>query len=203
MGSLTAGFLAGVARYEFKLAAINETLDKRMTTLTEDLSKIDDRLAQGDLERISTMRNRLDPVFNKVFGPHLETALENLKTAVRDKKIVLGSDDFKSLYVETLKQMKGHTILALSYPTKDYFWDAHMMEVVADFVKSGGTMKRIFFLDKLAMPGDDAYQIMNDQQKSGVVVYWVMKGDVPRDKQIKFLVDEDSSIPLCMVRSSG
>jgi hypothetical protein len=192
---LTAAFLAGVARYEFKLTAITETLDKRMTTTTEELSEINGRLAQVDLERISTVRDRLDPIFNKVFGPRLEAALENLKTAIRDKRIVLGADDFKSLYVETLRQMKGHTILALSYPKKEYFWDAHMMEVVAAFVKTGGTMKRIFFLDKPAVPKDDAYEIMNGQQRSGIAVYYVMKEDVPRDKQIKFLVDEDNSAP--------
>jgi hypothetical protein len=192
---LTAAFLIEVGRYELKLAAINETLDKRMTAMTDELSKVNGRLVEEDLERISTVRDRLDPIFNKVFGPHLQGALENLKTAIRDKRIVLGADDFKSLYVETLKQMKGHTLLALSYPTKDYFWDAHMMEVVADFVKTGGTMKRIFFLDKPAVPGDDAYAIMSGQQKSGVEVYYVMKENVPRDKQIKFLVDESDSAP--------
>ncbi len=48
-----------------------------------------------------------------IFGPHLDASLKNLKTAIRDKEMSLGSDDFKSLYVETLKQMKGHTLLAL------------------------------------------------------------------------------------------
>jgi hypothetical protein len=188
---LAAAFLAGVLHYDLRIAAMNATLDVRTAEMRAELARIDARLAQADLDRISTLRTRLDPAFDRIFGPHLEASLKNLQTAIRDREMTLGPEEFKSLYVETLRQMKGHTLLALSYPTKDYFWDARMMEVVAAFVRDGGVMKRIFFLDAPTRPGEDAYEIMNGQQDAGVEVSYVLKEEVPRDKQRKFLVDAE------------
>jgi hypothetical protein len=93
-GLVVAAFIAGVLHYEVEFAEI-----------TKKLNNIDDRLVQDDLDRISTVRDRLDPAFNRIFGPQLEASLENLRTAIRDKEMTLDPEDFKSLYLPVAKRI--------------------------------------------------------------------------------------------------
>lgn len=154
------------------------------STMSRDLSRLNDLQRQGDVERFRQLRQQLDPNLERIFGDHVERQLNSVAAALTSKEITLNDmDEFRLLYKETLRQFPRDEFLATSIPSKAFFWrDPSIDAAIGDFVRRGGKMKRIFFLtDETTYESPEAQEIMARQDSIGVEVYYVSLDAIPRE----------------------
>lgn len=119
------------------------------------------------------LREKLNPFLDKVFGEHFSKEIGNIVEALESNKITLhNTDEFRSYYGETLRQFPTAEFWATSIPSRAFFWDPAIENVIAEFIKGGGRMKRIFFLKGPEEANEpEVMAIISRQIEIGVEVY--------------------------------
>jgi hypothetical protein len=168
--------------------------------LTGRLRLIETDVAEMQMNRFRRLRERLDPEMLKVFGDHVTELIQNVNSAVHNQQIrITDLDLFRYFYRETLKAYPRKTFLATSVPDRKYFWKNDAVEEkIADFTKHGGTMKRVFFFNRLDGPLTDSHlteeqrEILVRQMEIGVEVYATCRA--PRDLDVLFFTESTGRI---------
>lgn len=103
---------------------------------------------------------------------------------------------FRSFYQRTLEAYRPADFRATSIPTAKFFWkDTKTEEVIGQFIKNGGKMKRIFFLDDIGQLQDpEVCHILRRQRELGVDTYTVLASEAPKEWRRFFVVDTEGRI---------
>jgi hypothetical protein len=206
---VVAVFLVGVYRTEGVLVALNAELTNARNShsvelqslraelkqhnqsINDEVRSVRAALVQSDLDRLTTLPDRLDEAFRTVFGRHVSASIDNLKRAIDRREVTLDPNEFRSLWIETLNALPDRTLFAASQSTGKFFWaDEGVRRAMTRFLASGGRMKRIFYVRSKPVVGEEAYDIMSFQHEIGVEVFWVIADKIPIDKRVSFLAEE-------------
>jgi hypothetical protein len=160
------------------------------STIEHDLARLTHLQKEGDVERFRQLRQQLDPNLERLFGDHVERELHSVTQALTSKQITLNDlDEFRLLYKETLRQFPRDEFLATSIPSREFFWrDPSVDTAIAEFIRRGGRMKRIFFITNDLAESPEALEIMTRQDSMGVVVYYVSVDRIPAHLNKLYLV---------------
>lgn len=191
VGHLTLLLVAAILGYlilerRSKLVAI-ETIVSSTQSLVEKES----------IERVSMLRHQIDPNLNKVFGEHISNLIEGLRTAARDKQVILHDvDTFRFFYQVTLEKFPRREFWATSLPSKTYFWDdSKFMGEMAAFVTNGGTIKRVFYVNMpMQLQTDETQEVLLAQHRAGIEVYITDINKLPLEHRRLFVVEAGKSI---------
>lgn len=162
-----------------------------------NLEYIQDMLLDIGVERFRTLQNRIDPELDKIFGDHIREMIQNVRLASKERKLFLKDIElFRYFYQRTLEAFPKATFLATSIPSHTYFWRNRQVEdAIAIFIKKGGKMKRIFYIDtSLDNLGSEEREIIYTQIEMGVEVYVTYAPEVPQKLRRFFLVESKGKI---------
>jgi len=184
---LTNGIIMGV------LAVVHE----QASSSNRNISAIKSQLEQTTLDRVRTLKTTADPHLTSVAGDHISALIDKMVRVYEEKTIQLDDIElFRTIYKATLQKFKGNTFLATSIPDSEFFWRNRSIESsIAAFIRSGGTMSRIFFIesqDDLRSP--EVQKILRIQQKLGVQVHTTSIHEIPLNLQRFVFADRHRKI---------
>lgn len=162
-----------------------------------DMEEIRDEFKKEKIERLSDARSLLNPNLDLVIGAHISGVIDGLTRALQGQTYTLNDLElFRSFYRRTLTAFKGASFYATSIPSQAFFWRHQATEAaMATFIKNGGTMTRIFFLESPdQLHSDEVRIILNKQVDMNVQVYVLPMNEVPDPLKKFFMVDSDSRI---------
>lgn len=138
-------------------------------------------IEKGQLAKIEYM---VDPKLRLVFGKQIKDYIKNLDLAINQKQIIFNDiKEFRYFYKLALEKHHSATFFATSIPSKNYFWKNKLTEdSMRNFIKNGGSLKRIYFLDcELADANDEVLEILSFQLNIGIEVYVITKDKMPKN----------------------
>lgn len=140
----------------------------------------------------------LDPYLSKVFQELLADRTGRFNSAILRGELLLDSkEDFVHFYIGTLKYFsKGKAeFIATSLPSQGYFWTDATLAAVAEFVRSGSKMSRIFLIDHEDPQNDKVTRILESQKQSGISVFTTNRNSVSaRLRETLILADRSKKI---------
>jgi len=149
----------------------------------------------SDLEHFHHLRSQLDRNLDKIFGDHVQSELNSISQALSSGRITVTNEEFRWIYQETLRQFSKDEFRATSLPSNLYLWgDQAVNDAITSFIKNGGRMTRIFFVEDPDHLNAEAEGIMTRQFRDGVTVYFLRRSDVPDDLSTLFLVDVSEAL---------
>jgi hypothetical protein len=164
--------------------------------VTADLKALTDARTEDDVERFKALRRRLDPNLDKVYGDHIERELKNVLAAIKSGQVTLTDmNEVSQLYRKMLTSFPRSELWSVSMASKEYFWgDRSILAAIDEFTKKRrGKMTRIFFLKGNA-PDPEALEIMQNQARVNVRVYYVPLAIVPQHLKQLYLVSRTDSL---------
>ncbi len=185
-----------------RLDAVESELDEirseRLSRIETALTQLSSDLKIDPLEKLKALRANLDPKVSRVLGPYMNENFETVVKIFTNQTFDLSDvEKFRNFYRATLETYDKATILATSIPLARFFWRGSETErAIHKFIRNGGTMRRIFFLDNPAQIDDrEVSYILRRQKEIGVEVYTVPVNEVPPDwRRYCFLVDTERRI---------
>lgn len=142
-------------------------------------------------------QTHFDPLLDIVFKDYIDDIIHFFQNAIENKKITFNEHDrFEKAYAKCLEHFKGCHFLATSSAHANYFWTIEgeenntVEDAIEEFIKSGGKMTRIFFIEPQEFTNPRAAGILNKQLSLGVNVYTISKKDVSIDNQKFFVMDD-------------
>jgi hypothetical protein len=177
-------------------------VDRRLAKL----EKQGERAAQMSLENaLDEVVNRLPATLRKLFAPVLKRSIDRLKQATTGKVLLEPVEHFPHFYRETLATFSSEHFSATSLASREFFWkNAATMDAIKTFIRGGGSMHRIFFLDSAAdEEGGEVREIIKDQLSAGVKVFTVDSTNIPGEWQKYFVVAQKEDLAWTSAVSPG
>lgn len=145
------------------------------------MDRIDRMVRRLEDKKYINIKGRIASELNLVIGSIISDLEDNLKAMIVENRFRL--DDarrFSTYYQQTLKAFTNSTFYATSDLHGSKFWDDDTVRVVTRFTKTGGKLKRVFFLySKEHTLSDKEIEILGQQIKAGVEVYGICLTDLP------------------------
>lgn len=166
--------------------------------LTRRISYLEKNLTTTDLDALlGLIRKQVPENLEITCGEYIDDMSTALKKAIREEIIEFHDvEEFRFFYKKTLKKFSNSMFYSTSIPYKKYFWRNKSMEdAVGHFISSGGSMKKLFFLNNLSeLQNSEVLNVLESQKKLGVEVYAIEKEKVPIHLLKFFLVDKEKNI---------
>jgi len=177
---------------------LNEVRGEKLNRLESAITQLSSDLKIDPLEKLRALRAKLDPKISKVLGPYMDEHFETVVKIFTRQTFDLSSvEKFRNFYRATLETYEHAEIRATSIPFARFFWRGSETErAITDFIRKGGKMKRIFFLDDERQIDDpEVSYILRRQAQMKVEVYTVPVNKVPPEWRVHcFLVDTERRI---------
>jgi len=169
-----------------------------MSYRQESHSRLLERQLEHDtLIQLANMRGKVDSRLQHLVGGEVEHIFGQVKSALADNTLQLNNiEKFRGFFVKTLEVYPGKEFWATSVPSRKYFWRNDEVEVrMETFIRGGGTIKRIFFLNsEEELRGEEAQDILNRQKQVGVQVYYAMVEDISSELLRFFVVESHGEV---------
>lgn len=180
-------------------AVSSEALQNVSLVLNQVHALADKINAQTDL--VSQMKRirqtHFDPLLNVVFKDFIDDIIHFFQNGIENKKIIFSEHDrFEKAYAKCLEHLKGCHFLATSSAHSNYFWSVEgeenntIEDAIDEFIKSGGKMTRIFFVEPQDLTNARTLGVLNKQISLGVSVYLISRKHVSVDNQKFFVMDD-------------
>lgn len=179
------------------LGYMTSSIVNRLGVLESSVLDLRSYARQETIEKITSLRNQLDPNLDVIFGEHISDLLTNVERAVRRQTFEFHDIDlFRYFYKRTLEAYPRATFLATSLPYQKYFWKNQPMEqAMARFISSGGKMKRVFFISRPEELDDtEVKEILSTQVGLGIETYITDARVVPAHLRRFFMVEAEGRI---------
>ena len=174
------------------------TISKRLTALSSAVSELKTVISDDSISSLSNIEEHVDPALKKVLGDYITGLRSTLQRSLTEKVVEFHDVDlFRYFWKRTLTQLSGKTDLVFtSLPYQKYFWASGSYErPTKDFVASGGTMKRIFFLNGFdELKNDDVRRVLLSHCECGVDVFVTDVNTVPPHLHKLLLADKKKRI---------
>lgn len=153
-------------------------LGEATKSIEHKLQRIDDllldRFVPNAKASTDSYKSYLDSYLSKVFQELLADRTGRFNGAILKGELILDSkEDFAHFYIGALKYFAKDKseFVATSLPSKGYFWTDTTLAAVAEFVRSGSRMSRIFLIDHEDPQNAEVLKILDTQKKSGISVF--------------------------------
>lgn len=169
----------------------------RLEQISNAIAELRTQSENNTLQALSDLRKQIDPNLEAIFGDYVTSVIENMQFLIRERTLELTDIDmFRSYYKKAFEQYTGSTFFATSTPSVLFFWSGpSIVQSMAAFIKAGGTIKRIFFLESEAdLQKEEIRNILVSQDEVGVEVYTVLIRDVTPEFQKYVMVDSHKKI---------
>jgi hypothetical protein len=207
--ALTLGLLATLCLYV--ISHVNKAISELARTTEEKLNGIADSVASTragleerldrthqavSLTLLQDLEHHLAPELRHLFEPFIDSWVRRLNNAVTSRIVEIDPwESFAPFYIRTLKAFPQSQFLATSFPSREYFWkNQNVLDAVASFTAAGGSMRRIFFLDRpLEEESEEAHEVMLTQIQVGVAVAVIQLSELSARDQRLFVVAKDQN----------
>lgn len=179
------------------VAFVVMSLSARIRRLGDSVTGIQSRLQADAVHYLSHLQEHVDPRIDEVFGDYIKNLVVTLERVVEERVVAFHDVDlFYYFWKRTLKSIPRSTLLHTSLPYKRYFWkDSSVAEAMREFIRKGGTMRRIFFVNwSDEATTEEVKSILSAHCDAGVEVYTTDANRVPDDLHRLFFADTKKRI---------
>lgn len=179
LGYLTSGVISKLGALESSVLHLRSFVQQEVT------------------DKITSLRNQLDPNLEVIFGEHISDLLTSVERAVKRRTFEFHDIDlFRYFYKRTLEAYPRATFLATSLPYQKYFWKNQPIEqAMARFINGGGKIKRIFFVSRPEeLDDNEVREILSTQVGIGIEVYIANAQTAPAHLRRFFFVESKGRI---------
>jgi ubiquinone/menaquinone biosynthesis C-methylase UbiE len=165
--------------------------------ITSRIAKLDGYVRGGIAGQIEQARHDIDPRLQKLVGGEIGKFIDRINKLLTENSFELNNvEDFRGFYVKTLRNYPGREFWATSIPSKKFFWrDDEVEEAIAQFIKNGGKMKRIFFVDSDEhLNNPEVQKVLARQDEIKVEVSYVNVNEISPDLAHVFMVEKEGEI---------
>ena len=127
---------------------------------------------------VDSIKNKFNPVLAKTFSSYIDENAAFFKDGITHGRVTFQMDRFPTAYNKSMDYLNEKyansqpTLLATSLPSANYFWTYGKQPLrptelkIKDFIKKGGIIKRIFFVEENYQEDSIAMSILNRQKDS-------------------------------------
>ena len=171
-------------------------IQRRVSEIHERTQLLLTRLASEQLE--NEVIEQIDPELRRVLqDDYFSDTIGFLNTAIKESKVPINDTArFRHYYLRTLQSFSRATFLSTSSVSAFSLWTDHAIEkATANFIRSGGKMKQIFFVKNMQEYSLPTTRSMIDHlQEMGMQVYIVNGADTAIDLKKNFIVEARGKI---------
>jgi hypothetical protein len=170
-------------------------MNEREIRIEKQTQNINDKI--NLVNELKNIRNDFDPLLDSLFRNDMNEKIEFFDNAINLKRYVIyDKKKFATAYSKTFKMFPKSHIMATSLADSSYFWTATGEEMnqlekeIIQFIKDGGRMTRIFYLDEKNKANPRTERVLDRQMQLGVNVYKIDKKET--NKQL-FVLNENQN----------
>lgn len=173
--------------------AVLANLWSRSGEIAQEVRALRQTVQMDTLSALKQLPNELPPEFARLAGQaarDLVRQTDDLFTRHTFK--LVGAEPFRLFYAQVLGQLPpGAIVHATSLPSRQYFWrSAPVDEAITRFVRSGGLMKRLFFVTEEELAKKECTDVLDRQVALGVQVFVCDPTDAPSETvRLIFLIE--------------
>lgn len=194
LSTITLLLVSGLVLY---LVNSLSTLEEKIDKSDIQIENLGSYVQQDTLEKLSALREYIDPNLQAVFNEHISDLLTNIERALKGQEIRLFDINlFRYFFKRTFQAYPNSTFFATSFPYERFFWKNRSVEDATDeFLSAGGRIERIFYVkNQNELNISEVKEILETQCILGVQVYIALIDEIPPDLQRLFLVESQGRI---------
>ena len=179
-GALTLTLLVSTSLMTIAIYGLMKQVDEREIQIEKNTKSISDKI--NLVNELKNIRNDFDPLLDSLFRNDMNEKIEFFDDAINSKRYsIYDKKKFSSAYSKTFRMFPKSHIMATSLADSTYFWTATGEEMnqlekeIQSFIKDGGKMTRIFYLDDKTKANPRTQRVLDRQMEIGVIVYTIDK----------------------------
>ena len=173
---------------------------KRFSELSKSVEIIKSALTERNLNQIKLIKNDIDDTLLKIFSDKFNEIETFYHDAILKKTVSIDEiERYVYYYAIAMKNSHSKKIISTSVADKNYLWSPEtklttIEKATDEYIKNGGKVVRIFFVDEENLDDLDTKSILDKQKRLGVEVYFIPSKDVPTRLKKLFFATDDCSV---------
>jgi SAM-dependent methyltransferase len=198
VAALTLTFLAVTTEHHMQrsdqdLARLRNRIVSDSAAIGARLDELSQLVRQAGVTELPKLIEEVDPTLLAIFRRYLENVFETPPRLLNERRFQLEDiESYPSYHRQALEANPGVTMHATSLPYGKFFWhNAFIQQATEKFVRDGGTIRRIFFVqgDHDLRVSSEVRDILRWQHDGGVEVYVIDVDHLPPSYRRFVLVD--------------
>jgi hypothetical protein len=174
------------------LVVVLQLLQSQHEKITSLLHLVSDT----QLESVSALELGVDPELRDVCSDYFHRLRTSIDSLRQGKVLIYGRENLRPCYNKTLEMHPNSTFYATSIASESYYWvPGSYEEVLKSFLGKGGTMERIFFVERDCQNlTDEEKRVIRKHLELGVKVFVVAEAYATQGAIGFFLVESKGRI---------